>query len=107
MEGTQDTEITQIEQQPNIIKDKKTLPKDLHPYFSMEIIKNGNISTQEKLALVKTYGKGTTSWVVPKTEIQKQFALDSMIFQLYEDAQQFRCGTMIALPDKAISWVLK
>jgi len=30
--------------------------------------------------LVKTYGKDTKSWVAPKTEIQRKFAIDSIIF---------------------------
>ena len=87
MESTQqDTEITLIDQNINEIKDIRQLPKDLHPYFSLDIIKDSTITVSEKQSLVKTYGKDAKSWVAPKTEIQRKFAIDSIIFQLYEEA---------------------
>jgi len=49
MESTQqDTEITLIDQNINEIKDIRQLPKDLHPYFSLDIIKDSTITVSEK-----------------------------------------------------------
>jgi len=73
----EDTTITAPE--VNIIEDKNKLPKLLHPYFSIDLIKDGNIKDAEKLALVKVYGKASKEWSAPKTEMQKIFAIDSVI----------------------------
>ena len=40
----------------------KSLPKVLHPYYSMDSIKNADIPVNDKLNLVKQYGKGSKDW---------------------------------------------
>lgn len=78
----------------------------MQPYYHLDMIKSGNLDTNQKLNYLKLYGKATKDWPVPKTAVEKQFALDMIIYQLTE-ANKFKVGTLIDLPDKAIRWMIK
>lgn len=68
---------------------------------------NPDISDTEKLSLVKQYGLNSKeSWVQPKTQHARDFALDMILLQLTE-ASNLKVGTMIPLPEKAIQWLVK
>jgi len=56
--------------------------------------------------LLKQYGKNVKEWMPPRTPRAKEFALDMILHQLNE-AQTFKVGTYVNLPDKAIRWLIK
>ena len=60
----------------------KSLPKVLHPYYSIQTIQNADIPIDDKMALVKQYGKGAKDWVVPRTERSRTFALEMILYTL-------------------------
>ena len=70
------------------------------------MIRNPDISNDEKLNLVKVYGKNSKEWTQPRSERESQFALDNIIYQL-NDAKNMKVGTFINLPDKSIRWLIK
>ena len=72
----------------------RALPKALFPYYSMDLIKDPEISIEEKLNLVKAYGKNSKDWIPPKSVRSREFALDMSIF-LLEDARNGKVGTMV------------
>lgn len=56
---------------------------------------------------MKSYGLNTKEpWVAPKTQNTREFALDMILLQL-KGASNLKVGTMIPLPEKAISWLVK
>ena len=61
----------------------KSLPKSLQPYYNdFEVIRNPDIPNEEKLNMVKTYGKNSKEWVQPRSLRESEFALDMIIYQL-------------------------
>jgi serine/threonine-protein phosphatase PP1 catalytic subunit len=84
----------------------KSLPKSLHPYYAMEKIRDPNIPVEDKVSLVKIYGKNSKEWVIPRSSNAREFAIDMILHQL-TDAQNMKVGTYINLHDKAIRWVIK
>ena len=46
----------------------KSLPKSLQPYYNdFEMIRSPDITTEDKLSLVKIYGKNTKEWTLPRS----------------------------------------
>ena len=84
----------------------KSLPKSLQPYYSMEKIRDPNIPVEDKVSLVKIYGKNSKEWVIPRSSNAREFAIDMILHQL-TDAQNLKVGTFVNLHDKAIRWVIK
>lgn len=72
----------------------RALPKALFPYYSLDLIKDPEISIEEKLNLVKAYGKNSKDWLPPKSARSREFVLDMSIF-LLEDARNNKVGTMV------------
>ena len=60
----------------------------------------------EKLNLVKIYGKNSKEWTIPRSARAREFALDMILHQLNE-AQNLKVGTYINLPERAIKWLIK
>lgn len=85
---------------------QKSLPKALQPYYSIEMIQQADISVDEKVSLVKQYGKNAKEWVLPRTAKAREFALDMILHQL-NDAQNQKIGTFVNLNEKAIRWVIR
>ena len=85
----------------------KGLPKSLQSYYNdFEMIRNPDITTEDKQNLVKIYGKNSKEWTQPRSQIAREFALDMILYQLH-DAKNQRVGTFINLPDKSIRWIIK
>ena len=62
----------------------KSLPKSLHPYYSMDKIRDPTISVEDKVSLVKIYGKSSKEWVIPRSINAREFAIDMILHQLNE-----------------------
>jgi hypothetical protein len=60
----------------------KTLPKILHPYYSLDIIRNPDIPADDKVSLVKIYGKNSKEWMIPRSARAREFAIDMILHQL-------------------------
>jgi hypothetical protein len=72
----------------------------------MDKIRDPSISTEDKVSLVKIYGKNSKDWVIPRSANAREFAIDMILHQLTE-AQNLKVGTFINLHDKAIRWIIK
>ena len=57
----------------------KNLPKVLHPYYAMEKIRDPNIPVEDKVSLVKIYGKNSKEWVIPRSTNAREFAIDMIL----------------------------
>jgi len=84
----------------------KSLPKVLHPYYSLDIIRSPDIPVEDKVSLVKIYGKNSKEWMIPRSARAREFAIDMILHQL-TDAQNLKVGTFVNLQDKAIRWIIK
>ena len=72
----------------------KALPKILQPYYSISTIQNADIPLDDKMALVKQYGKGAKDWSVPRTERARTFALEMILYTL-TNVGHLKIGTLI------------
>lgn len=59
---------------------QKSLPKVLQPYYSIDLIQQADIPVEEKVNLVKQYGKNAKEWVLPRTAKAREFALDMILY---------------------------
>jgi len=57
----------------------KALPKQLHPYYNLESIRDPEITNEEKIHLLKVYGKASKEWTPPKSAVAREFALDMIL----------------------------
>jgi hypothetical protein len=60
----------------------------------MSLIKDPEITIEEKINLVKAFGKNSKDWIPPKSARSREFALDMSIF-LLEEARNLKVGTYI------------
>ena len=70
------------------------------------MIRSKEVPVEDKLSLVKIYGKNSKDWVIPRSARAREFALDMILHQLNE-AQSLKVGTYINLPEKSIKWIIK
>lgn len=82
------------------------LPKALQLYYSVDLIRSPELSNDEKLSLVKQFGKGVKEWNPPKTDRVKAFAVDMILYQLNE-AKSLKVNTFINLHERAIKWLIR
>ena len=58
----------------------KSLPKILQPYYNIDLVRSSEMTQDEKISLVKMYGKtNMKEWVAPRTGKAKEFALDMIL----------------------------
>ena len=69
-------------------------------------MRSADLSADDKLSLLKTYGKGAKDWTPPKSARVREFALDMILHQLNE-AQTMKVNTFINLHEKAIKWLIR
>ena len=84
----------------------KQLPKGLQFLYSIDLIRSKDVPLDEKLNLVKIYGKNSKEWTIPRSARAREFAIDMCLHQLNE-AQNLKVGTYINLPERAIKWLIK
>jgi hypothetical protein len=84
----------------------KDLPKVLQPYADLEIIQNPNIPVDDKLNMLKVYGKNSKEWLLPRSTRAREFAIQMIIHELL-DAKKQRVGTYVNLNERAIKWLVK
>lgn len=84
----------------------KQLPKNLQMLYSIETIRSKEVPLDEKVNLVKVYGKNSKEWAMPRSARAREFAIDMILHQLNE-ASTLKVGTYINLPEKAIKWIIK
>ena len=74
-------------------------------YYSLDLIRSKEVPVEDKLSLVKMYGKNSKEWMQPRSARAREFALDMILHQLNE-ANNLKVGTYINLHEKAIKWLV-
>ena len=64
----------------DLAMDQKKLPKSLQKFYSIDLIRNPEVSNDEKETLVKNYGENCKDWAAPKSDRVKDFALDMILY---------------------------
>ena len=70
------------------------------------MIRSPELNNDDKMNLIKLYGKGVKDWTPPKSERVRQFALDMILHQLNE-AKNMKVNTFINLNERAIKWLIR
>lgn len=52
------------------------------------------------------YAPNSKNWVAPRTQIEREFLLDTILMQL-NGAKGKKIGSLIDLDDKSIRWLIK
>ena len=57
----------------------KQLPKSLQFLYSIDLIRSKDVPLDEKLNLVKVYGKNSKEWTIPRSARAREFALEMVL----------------------------